>query len=517
MSSQYEIKIKNKKIYDFYIANKNINFEHMNLVFIEILEKLMTDMDTTLNHNFASKLLDKYTLMDKKIDNIENNMSRHQSDLVNTMVLKLTEYKKDYMGDVRLILSANNNDKLIPLIKEANNHLLDKTTILLKDIIPKSNDGLLKDTNSQLSKFQVSVISETNKLLSTSLDKSTINSFITTINNSFTQSQQALTVLISSSETRMNNRFIETDRNLNEIRGVTMSNSETQNKINTNMIDILKKFENVSSKGNISEHILYNILLALYPCATIEHIGNELKESGDIILIRNRKPKLLIENKDHESKNVTKGEVDKFIRDCEIQECSGIMFAQHRGICNKEHFEIQIHRDNVLLYVHNVGFDQCIIKTAIELVEQFKHRLDTFTMNNGVHVPTGHMIDQPTLENINSEIILYANQKINMLKLLKEFNERMSTTINELKTPILDKFLSSKFAKSSIQSDNICKYCDTYIPKSVKQHMRYCTAKRAYETTNGNSEDDDTDDLHIETDIVISPPIVKHSKKIKSK
>lgn len=56
----------------------------------------------------------------------------------------------------------------------------------------------------------------------------------------------------------------------------------------------------------ISLNILPIIFYPLYPCAQIEHVGNEQKESGDIMIIRNNKPKILIENKDHDSKNVTK-------------------------------------------------------------------------------------------------------------------------------------------------------------------------------------------------------------------
>ena len=91
--------------------------------------------------------------------------------------------------------------------------------------------------------------------------------------------------------------------------------------------DMLKKFEKGSGKGNVSENVLYNILLSLFPCAQIDYVGNELKETGDIILIRNNKPKILIENKDHDACNVPKHDVDKFIRDCEIQHCCGIMFS----------------------------------------------------------------------------------------------------------------------------------------------------------------------------------------------
>jgi len=38
----------------------------------------------------------------------------------------------------------------------------------------------------------------------------------------------------------------------------------------------------------------------------------------------------------------------------------------------------------------------------------------------------------------------------------------------------LEKYLSSKFAYSFNQNDNICSYCEKYVPKSLAQHLRYC-------------------------------------------
>ena len=40
------------------------------------------------------------------------------------------------------------------------------------------------------------------------------------------------------------------------------------------------------------------------------------------------------------------------------------MFAQNRGIANKENFEIQINNGNILLYVHNVKFDSATMSSC---------------------------------------------------------------------------------------------------------------------------------------------------------
>ena len=68
-----------------------------------------------------------------------------------------------------------------------------------------------------------------------------------------------------------------------------------------------------------------------------------------------------------------------------------------------------------------------------------------------------------------------------MVKLLRDFNEKMSFSINEIKMPTLEKYLSSKFATASVQSENLCKYCEKVVQKSLLQHYRYCQAKKDFE------------------------------------
>ena len=177
MDNSFELKINNKKIFDFYKSG-NLNFEYMNLLFIDILEKMMTELDSSVNTNMASKLLEKYTLLDNKIDNLGLNVTKYQNDISGLLTIKLSEYRKDYMSDLKLILSSNNIEYILPLIKETNTNLLDKTALLLNEILPKNQDNISKDICLHLSQIQSSITSETTKLLSSSLDKNTIDDFL---------------------------------------------------------------------------------------------------------------------------------------------------------------------------------------------------------------------------------------------------------------------------------------------------------------------------------------------------
>ena len=97
--------------------------------------------------------------------------------------------------------------------------------------------------------------------------------------------------LIESTEKRLDSR-------LSEIKDLSSTNNTSQVNLCDNINDLLKKMENSSSKGRISENILFNVLHSLYPTAQIDSVGTT-KETGDIILKRKYKPAIDFENKNY--------------------------------------------------------------------------------------------------------------------------------------------------------------------------------------------------------------------------
>jgi len=460
----YSLTINNKEVFEFY-TKYGINFEQINILFFNILQQIITSTDNSFNSNIASMLL-------SKISNIEQTITKQQTDFFT----KINDYKKDYLNDIKLILLSNNVEHVAPLIKETNNNLIDKTTLVINELIPKNQTNITKDIDSHFKLLQSQLSNETNKLLSCTINHKTIDDFITNSNNSMNQTLNTLTNIIISTESRLQTNLTSNSSKIDEIQLLFNDNKNSNSKLQFSVTEMLKKFEKGSGKGNVSENVVYNILLSLFPCAQIDYVGNEIKETGDIILVRNNKPKILIENKDHDSCNVPKQDIDKFIRDCEIQKCCGIMFAQNRGIANKENFEIQINNGNILLYVHNVKFDSDKIKTSIEIVEQFKIKFDEINIDNDICT-----IDTSTLEEINKEFNSYTTQKHSLLKIVKEFTDKINSSIAELKMPNLEQFLSKHYATSSNQGENVCKYCEKFVPKSLSQHYRYCSDKKAFD------------------------------------
>ena len=469
----HSLTINNKRIFDFYDEHKNLNFENMNLILVEILENLLKNTNPTLDMNVAASLLESVKGLQGKINNIEDVMNKNLNDISNVFTLKFIDFKKEYMTDLQLILSNNANEKVAPLIKEYNESLLDKTKIMFGEIIPKNQESLYKSIEGSLRTLQESVNKDTNLLIKSSLSKEVLQDYISKLDekfgNTLLNTQNVLNTIVSSSEQRL-------DQRLGEIKEISSTNSSSQTNLYANINELLKKMENSSSKGKISENLLFNVLHSLYPTAQIESVGN-IKETGDILIKRRDKPVILFENKNYD-RNVGQEEVRKFLRDVETQKCCGIMLAQHYGIANKNNFEIEIHNNNVLIYMHNVEYDSYKIKAAVDIIDHFKVCLDDLELGTGEHIS----LDKEFLDDINKEYQNFANNKLTHIKTIKDTQQKLISQVEDLKIPTLEHYLSRMYASSGAK-ENTCEYCN-YVAKNLRAltaHHRGCALKKQHE------------------------------------
>ena len=432
------------KVWAFYHEHPELDFEKMNVMFTDILASIMQTTNPVNNSNITSQILNG-------LANIQSQLTSQQTEYSKLLFLKLTEFKKEYTDDLKMILSSNIADKIAPLIKESNGSILDKTQLLLSELVPKNNENLSRQINENIKSFCSSImdeVSKTSKIDGEPLSQSSLDSFIKTIDAKF------LNVIDSTRKMVDSNK----DATLSHFSSITSSQVALQSEVK----DVLKRMENSSSKGKISENIVLNILRGLYPSAEVEYVGSQ-KESGDIMIHRKDRQKILVENKCYESKTVGSDQVKKFIHDVDTQNCSGLFLSQEGGIVNKDNFEINIHNRNVLLYIHNVNYDKDIIKIAIDIIDSFKSKLDEITTTDD------YSISKDTLDDINNEYQIFVEQKLIQLKMVKEFSQKITKTIEDFQLPVLDKLLSSKYG--FISSKCVCEKCG-YVAKN--QHALSC-------------------------------------------
>lgn len=483
------ITINNEKIIKFFHEHQNLDIEQTFLTFIDIMEKLSDTLNNSINSTTINSLFDNIKSMQDNLTNINLNMNKFQNDILANFTVKLNEIKREYVEDLKLILSQNVSDKISPLIKEHTQILNEKTTALINTVVPSSNKDLQKSLNKSVESINEAINRDTQRLLDNNISTESLKEFINSVEGKFgniiSQNQTLFNNTISASEKRIDSRIREvnetTTRELSTIRELSNTSNTTSKDLSTSLTDLLKKMENSSTKGKISENLLLDILHNLYPSAQIDSVGQQ-KETGDIMLIRNNRPKILVENKIW-NKNVVQEEIKKFIHDIETQNCCGVFLSQNYGIAGKENFEINIHDGNVLVYVHEVNNDPDKIKIAIDIIDHFYDKLED-CIDQTTEIDS---ISKDKLTAINTEFQTFIHSKLTLVKMAKEFNQKFLKQIDDLKIPTLEEYLSSKYSSSS--SKITCEYCG-FVAKNHQAksaHMRGCQVKKTLTANKGDS------------------------------
>jgi hypothetical protein len=410
----------NPKILDFYKKHP-ISFEQSNLFLIELLEKC-TNNET--NPSAISQMASQLKSME---DSLQNNLQRQESNFS----LKMMEMKEKYMEDIKMILSNNVSEKFSPLLQNYNQQLLDKTQLLFQTIPEK--------------------MKELQTFIEVNQNKHHQNGDIQEFQKDFEQ--------------KFEQKIAETQREIEAgFKQVTDISTQNQQSVS----ELLGKMNNSSHKGKISENLLFSILQNLYPSANVEFVGTT-KETGDFILERKNKPKILIENKDY-SRSVPTDEVQKFIRDTEIQSCSGL-FISNSGICGKESYEVQVNNGEVLVYIQFCNNDSDKVKIGIDIIDHFKEMLNNLDQGDNEE------ISKEVVKEINDEYKLWASNRTTMLKSIKEFHESMKKQLDAMSIPSLEKYLSTRFSPvSTVSTMMSCQHCGYSCKnkQALSAHQRGC-------------------------------------------
>ena len=169
-NNNYTIAVTNKRICEFYNNNPNVDFENVNLLLIDFMESIFNNMTNDLNSNINYQLLSFMKDNQKKIENISNSLNtvnQSVTNLTNNMVLQMNNMKKEYIDDFSQIINTNSlssNEKISSLIDKSNSILVDKTTLILNDIIPKNQGTLQIQIKESLKELHNSITNDTYKL-----------------------------------------------------------------------------------------------------------------------------------------------------------------------------------------------------------------------------------------------------------------------------------------------------------------------------------------------------------------
>lgn len=445
METQYLISINNKRVHEFYTKNPNINIETMNLLLLDFINQIGTDMTKVMANTLFGEILSNVKEIKQQVNSLTDAFS-----------IKILECNKDFIDTIKLVIGAStseNIDKISLLLNKNTDSFVEKINVC----IPKTQEVSTNAIQEKLISIKDSINMDIKSFLSSTNNSTTMAEFIDKLDSKIVMMQQPIYTFISSNQDQLSNK-------IDHLRSDSVLNKSTNDKLITELGDFLSKYKSSSQfKGQCSENMLEALLNKMYPTAEIINTTS-LKASGDFILKRTDKPDIMIENKNYEA-NINLDEIKKFIRDANEVKTHAIMMSQFSGIVSKPNGFIEINDGNVLIYLHNVDYSQDKIKMAIDIIDNLSIKLDEIT---NLEENSGYSISKECLERINDEYQKFQNQKETFIISIKDMNKKLLSQVDDFKLPNLSLYLNDKFA--SIQNQqHICEFCN--LPFQTKRSL----------------------------------------------
>jgi hypothetical protein len=511
------------RILRFYEQNPTLDFEQINLLLIDFLEHVGINMKQDMTEpNISLQLLhfmkyhqEEIKDMKTSLTDLKQYVTKIQMDITNTLWLQFLEIKREYVDEFKqIIINTQSNSTMDVLLEEHNQKLIEKTTQIIQDIIPKSQHHYNETIEASIQAFQTSIMDETRQLLKQSVfidnNNQHIHEFVHTFEEKskemFQNLQQPIYSYISSSEERIHS-------NLANIRDLSI---KTQEKHTKELKDILEKSYSMESKENKKPyengsytyhgsggnggsfstplhrtqiHILLNRMFSTSEIIKIPriHVTNTMNTvtslSTQIYAIkRPNLPSIMIESKQGET-NVETTDIHMFIEQMKSQQMNGILVSQYSGITSKPNYYIECHDKYLMVYVHQMEFNPDKLKVAIDIIDQMTLKIKQYqsmipSVEDQNHV--NEWIEKDVLDEINKEYQLFVSQKNAIIQNLRENQRKVISQIEEFQFPSLDRYLSSKYTAPMPKNGHRCDLCKNFNANNLKAlaaHKRGCARK----------------------------------------
>ena len=363
------------------------------------------------------------------------------------------------------------------------NHMIMQNikSVLCSDVVQNHQQELIEKHMDQL-KTLVKDLNESDKPSITHTDsiKEYINNFEMKSSMLLQNAQQPIYSFLSSSEDRL-------QQSISSIKKETSLDDESRT--------ILKDISNMLSR--LPEHIcnedaLSKKLTKLYNTADIRNVLCD-DEKQQVLMKRFRKPTTFFQLVSQDE-NVNNEQITDMLASLSEQNCNGILLSNHSGFSGKKDFHIDIHNNNIIVYIHNFAKNEDKLQMAIHIVDGFISRMNEISNVN----TTGVHITQDLLEKINNEYQLFISQKTAVIDLLKENQKKVINQMDEIKFPCLDKYLSTKFSAPVATCGLKCDVCKNYSANNLKAlaaHKRGCLRKHP----NFNKKSNDIENIRPNT------------------
>lgn len=458
--------LTDEKAVAFFEKNKHLDFNTMNGLFVDIMEKLLQNMCDTIESNNNTELIKQ---LSTRLEMMESSFTQ-QNTVVNQSIQNISTsfsslisgHLDSMLSNVRDTIKSNNGDSeknVMTRINETTELLLGRVSEMVK------NENAQSFLVAEIEKISKRVAEESERLMTT-FNRSNDEDAIVKINNMIVTQYRELD---TSFKARIDSFFSSQSATQGSMYTEIMNRLEKTTSAVDVVGDYFQKQIGSTNKGKHGEAKLEIILSQMFPTGVITNTSG-MTACGDFIIERNDKSKVLIDTKDYDTVVPVK-EVEKIIRDVEKNNCHGILVSQKSGIAQKNDFEVNVHNHKILIFLHNAQYDNERLQLAFNMIDY----LEPYIVNKSDE-EAEESISCEILYLINKEYQELASQKLNIIQTIKKSQCDLVNQVQKMDLPSLTKYLDKKFANTGKAAFK-CDKCNIFIGKNAKSlavHKRHC-------------------------------------------
>ena len=292
-------------------------------------------------------------------------------------------------------------------------------------------------------------------------------------------------ITFSNQETHpiISNQFQQLLQNTNDNMSNVTTMVTTLQQLYTSQLQEKKSIQDTPHNQTHNVVELCALFTKMFPIADIKKAVSE-PNYQTLYMKRFRKSPLYVCMMD-EYDNIGKDKMVHALRDFGQYEGCGIFISQKTGFVDKTDFQLDVHNNNIVVYIHQfcknpTEQDENIYKLqmAIQMVDHFMEKWGEIHNNDANN--DGVSISKEILEKINNEYQLFLHQKVSMCEVIKETQKKLTQQVDDMKFPFLEGYLTTHYCAPVRSSGLKCDVCSKYNANNLKAlaaHKRGCLRK----------------------------------------
>ena len=460
------LNITNPKIVSFYQSNLHIDFEHVNLLLIDLLMSTGNQRVSPTIEKIESAILypeeQKIKELETFITNVREAIRKLIQSVSNKYIIAKTEYLREFKSNS---LESDHRE----LFAKTNQTFFETACSLLSIVFRIRVSNIGEKVKIVLHQFNKILTANTDQIFTKQDISIKIEEYLNNFESNSAHMIQAIIQLFSECTSTYETRVKQVTESIKKREDPTFA---VYYKLIYELNDIIHQLP--QSTDDQDNSISFDHLLS--QTFTTASISRE-QDSNKYLLMREDKPEIYIETQDAREHNIGITDVKSFLKRAIDKNTNSILISQYTGITSKPNYHIEIHNNIVVIYLHKLLYSSETLQKATDMIDAISSKLTDFCSlsENKYSVP------KDILDDINREYQQFIMQKETIISGFKEQQKTLLARLDDMRFGTLDKYLSTRYSSCKKQGYN-CDMCNNFnvgTLKGLAAHKRGCARKLA--------------------------------------